>query len=153
LDNVNQKLTIYTIGFSKKSLRRFIELLKKADVGRVVDVRLNNTSQLAGYSKRDDLEFVLSLVNIKYIHLPSLAPTENILKKYKDKQLSWHDYEKEFLSLLEERKVLKLWGSEINPTEINCLLCSEERPDRCHRRLVANYFLAFDNTVDVKHLY
>jgi len=89
---------IYTIGFSKKNLKEFIARLKNAGVKKVIDVRLNNTSQLAGYAKKEDLEYVLGLVGIDYEHHPELAPTEDLLKSYKKKQITWQEYEKIYRS-------------------------------------------------------
>ncbi|HHW42691.1 DUF488 family protein [Desulfofundulus thermobenzoicus] len=142
-----------TIGFSRKSLRRFIELLKEAGVQRVVDVRLHNTSQLAGFAKKEDLEYILSLVEIDYIHLPGLAPPEELLRAYQGKKVSWNEYQREFLKILEERRAEECWGREINPKEINCLLCTEDRPEHCHRRLVAEYLVRYDPAIVVEHLF
>ncbi|MDH7480176.1 MAG: DUF488 domain-containing protein, partial [Syntrophomonadaceae bacterium] len=99
-------MIICTIGFSKKNLKQFITALKKADVGKVIDVRLNNTSQLAGYAKKQDLEYVLSLVGIAYEHHPELAPTEEIMKGYKQKKITWAQFEDEFKKVLESREPL-----------------------------------------------
>jgi len=127
-------------------------LLKEAGGQRVIDIRLNNTSQLAGFAKKEDLAYILSLVGIGYVHLPALAPTEDILRNFNEKKLSRADYEEEFLRLLKERGALVLWGSGISPNEVNCLLCSEDKPDQCHRRLVAEYFAAADPSITVRHL-
>lgn len=96
---------IYTIGFSKKSLRHFIELLKVSNVTNLVDIRLNNTSQLAGYAKKDDLEYILELVGIEYKHDPSLAPDEDLLEAYKKKRIAWEQYEDRYFQILAERKI------------------------------------------------
>jgi len=49
---INDKVVLYTIGFTKKNARQFFETLKTAGVKRLVDIRLNNQSQLAGFTKR-----------------------------------------------------------------------------------------------------
>lgn len=98
---------IYTIGFSKKNLKEFITRLKNAGVKKVIDVRLNNTSQLAGYAKKEDLEYVLGLVGIDYEHHPELAPTEDLLKSYKSKKITWQEYEKIYKNLLIQREPLQ----------------------------------------------
>ena len=143
-------MQICTIGFSKKSLREFINRLKKNNIKTVIDIRLNNTSQLAGYAKKDDLLFVLELVGIGYEHHPELAPTEIVLKDYKNKKISWQEYEEQFLELLRKRK------PQINIIENNdsniCLLCSEDKPVCCHRRLVAEYYQAKLGNVVINHL-
>lgn len=144
-------IVIYTIGFSKKNLREFIARLKTAGIKKVIDVRLNNTSQLAGYAKKEDLEFVLELVGINYKHLPELAPTEELLKNYKSKKVSWQDYEKEYSKILLHREPLKSINLETEDGPV-CLLCSEDKPERCHRRLLAEFYSQQFPGVEVGHL-
>jgi len=131
-------MKVFTIGFTKKPARRFFELLRASGAKRVVDVRLNNVSQLAGFAKRDDLSFFLkNLCAMEYAHLPELAPTQEMLDEYKKGKGSWEAYASQFLSLMKERRI-----EESVPKEIiadACLLCSEDKPHHCHRRLVAEY--------------
>jgi uncharacterized protein (DUF488 family) len=130
---------IYTIGFTKKSAGQFFGALRSAGIKRLIDIRLNNSSQLAGFTKQDDLAFFLrEILRAEYMHHLILAPTKEILDGYKNKKITWEEYERRFNSLLTERKVedrinRKLFGL---PT---VLLCSEPKPDKCHRRLVAEY--------------
>lgn len=145
------KTNICTIGFSKKNLRKFVELLESNNVEKLVDIRLNNTSQLAGYSKKDDLEYVMELRKIEYVHEPILAPTEDILKDYKNKKISWEDYEKRYKNLLKERKVEEIINGIIG-NKVICLLCSEEKPHHCHRRLLAEYIDQHLGDVIIVHL-
>src|SRR3954467_11743384 len=99
-------MKVFTIGFTQKTAKRFFELLSNAQVKRVVDVRLNNTGQLAGFSKQEDLIFFLrELGGIDYVHLPELAPTQDILDAYKKHKGLWEVYEQEFLSLMEKRRI------------------------------------------------
>lgn len=131
-------MKIFTIGFTKKSAEEFFTQLKNPEIKKLIDVRLNNVSQLAGFTKRDDLcFFTKAICGIDYVHLPLLAPTQLMLDAYKKKRGSWSDYEREFLALMEQRAV----ESVLSPAEIagSCLLCSEDKPDHCHRRLVAEY--------------
>lgn len=131
-------MKVYTIGFTQKSAQRFFELLRKAHVKRVVDVRLNNTGQLAGFSKHDDLIFFLREIGgIDYVHLPELAPTADILDAYKKHKGSWEVYEQEFLSLMEKRRIDQTVARDI--IDGGCLLCSEHKPHHCHRRLVVDF--------------
>lgn len=131
-------MKIYTIGFTQKSAQRFFGLLRNAGVRRIVDVRLNNTGQLAGFSKQDDLIFFLREIGgIDYVHLPELAPTPDILDTYKKHRGSWEVYEQEFLSLMEKRRIDQTVAREI--IDQGCLLCSEHKPHHCHRRLVVDY--------------
>ena len=128
----------YTIGFTQKSAQQFFGLLRNANIKRVVDVRLNNTGQLAGFSKQDDLAFFLhELGGIDYIHIPDLAPTQDILDAYKKHKGSWEVYEQEFLSLMEKRRIDETVAQSV--IDQGCLLCSEHKPHHCHRRLVLDY--------------
>ena len=144
-------MKLYTIGFTKKSAEKFFTLLKNSGTCRLADVRLNNTSQLAGFAKRDDLEyFVRAICGIDYVHVPDLAPTQDILDAFKKHKGDWRLYEREFLSLMAGRKV-----EDTVPREVldgACLLCSEETPEHCHRRLVAEYLNGKWGGVEVVHL-
>ena len=129
---------ICTIGFAKKSLRTFVQLLKDAKVTKLIDTRLNNTSQLAGFAKKDDLAYILELVGIKYVHDPLLAPTDSILKGYKKKEITWPQYEELYLQLLKDRNILNKVTNQLTD-EVACFLCSEDKPEHCHRRLLVEY--------------
>jgi uncharacterized protein (DUF488 family) len=144
-------ITLYTIGFTKKSARDFFSLLKMFGVKSLLDIRLNATSQLAGFAKKDDLSFFLSeICQCKYRHLPEFAPTKEILDGYHEKKISWPEYEVLFKQLLEERKP----DSILLATELNnaCLLCAEPTPEKCHRRLVAEYLKSAYPEIEIKHL-
>lgn len=126
-------------------------MLIKAGVKKLVDARLNNSSQLAAFAKKDDLKYFLrALGNIDYIHLPILAPTEDILTEYKKNKGDWQLYEKKFLALMEERRI----ENAVNPLDFDgaCLLCSEHLPNQCHRRLVAEYLKNKWGNVEIIHL-
>jgi uncharacterized protein (DUF488 family) len=147
-------MSIYTIGFTKKNAAHFFELLHTSGAKRVVDVRLNNVSQLAGFAKRDDLAYFLRRIcSMDYVHLPELAPTQELLDRYKKDGGSWDDYERAFLDLMHAREVEKHVSRE---TIIDgCLLCSEDKPHHCHRRLVAEYLgerWGLAAALDVVHL-
>lgn len=132
-------MTIFTIGFTKKSAQEFFTRLQRPGLVRVVDVRLNNSSQLAGFAKKSDLEYFLrSICKIDYVHLPALAPTQELLDSYKKKKGDWERYAADFLELMRERNA----ESAVEKTLLDggCLLCSEDTPEHCHRRLVAEYF-------------
>jgi uncharacterized protein (DUF488 family) len=144
-------MKIFTIGFTKKSAETFFTRLKNAEVKRLIDVRLKNVSQLAGFTKRDDLRyFTKTICNIDYVHLPELAPTADILDPYKKaKNGDWQLYEGQFLDLMRSRHI------ENSPREIldgGCLLCSEKEPHHCHRRLVAEYLKEHWGDVEIEHL-
>lgn len=147
-----QPITIYTIGFAGKTARDFFEKIKDANIKRLIDVRLNNVSQLAGFTKKKDLEYFLRvIVNVDYVHLEHLAPTKDILDKFKkQKEMAWSDYEQRFKRLMEQR------SPEVHhlPSEFDkaCLLCSEATPDNCHRRLVAEHLRRKWGNVEIKHL-
>jgi hypothetical protein len=129
-------MKIWTIGFTKKSAEEFFSMLQSSGAKRLLDVRLNNSSQLAGFSKRDDLEYFLKAIcGMEYRHLPELAPAQEMLEAYKGKLVDWAAYEVQFNSLMSERKVEQSVEREV--LEGAVLLCSEPKPDKCHRRLVA----------------
>jgi uncharacterized protein (DUF488 family) len=144
-------MVVCTIGFAKKNLRTFIEKLRAAEVKKIIDIRLHNTSQLAGYAKKDDLEYILGLVGIAYEHHPELAPTAEILDSNKRKKISWVEYERQFGELLILRDSLKNSSLRKEPGPI-CLLCAEDKPTRCHRRLVAEHIAGRVNGVEIRHL-
>lgn len=127
---------IYTIGFTKKTLEDFIKRLKDAGVQRIIDIRLNNSSQLSGFAKSPDLEFILRQFGIEYISVKELAPDEALLSKYR-KDKNWHEYETGFKALLDSRNAKKILSDLQLDKKVSCLLCSEDRADKCHRRLVA----------------
>ncbi len=144
-------MKIYTLGFAKKSAKAFFETLRTAGVSRLLDIRLNNTSQLAGYTKRADLEyFCHAMLGIEYGHLPLLAPTKDILDAYKKHGNSWEVYEREFKALLVSRRPEAVMNTLI--FDRACLLCAEPSPDHCHRRLVAEYLAEKWISVDIIHL-
>jgi uncharacterized protein (DUF488 family) len=129
---------ICTIGFAKKPLKTFVKLLKDAGVTMLVDTRLNNTSQLAGFAKKNDLAYIMDLVGIKYVHEPEMAPTSEILNNYKKKEITWSQYEQAYRGLLENRDILEIAFRQME-NETICFLCSEDQPHHCHRRLLAEY--------------
>jgi uncharacterized protein (DUF488 family) len=144
-------MKVFTIGFTKKSAQRFFELLRGSDTKRVVDVRLNNISQLAGFTKKEDLAYFLKEIGgIEYIHLPVLAPTQEMLDGYKKQGGDWKTYETRFLELMRQRRIEKTIPREVIAD--GCLLCSEDKPHHCHRRLVAEYLKQHWGDVDITHL-
>lgn len=144
-------MRILTIGFTKKGAERFFTLLNKAGARRIVDVRLNNVSQLAGFAKKNDLAYFLDQVcHMGYRHAPSLAPTKEMLDGYKKGGGSWENYERSFLDLMAERRIEDQLDPEL--LEDACLLCSEDKPHFCHRRLVAEYLKDQWGNVQIEHL-
>lgn len=144
-------MKIFTIGFTKTSAESFFTRLREAGVKKVIDVRLNNVSQLAGFAKKDDLRYFLdALCGIEYTHIPELAPTQEMFEAYKKRKGEWVDFKKRFIALMESRRV-----EETIPRESfdgACLLCSEDKPDHCHRRLVAEYLKSKWGYIDIVHL-
>ena len=146
-------MEIFTIGFTRTTAEHFFGRLKSNRIERLLDVRLNNKSQLAGFAKRADLAYFLrELVGAEYEHAPLLAPTQDILDDFKKKgEMPWEEYERRFLKLLREREV----ESQLNPKQFSCrtvLLCSESTPEHCHRRLVAEYLREHWGEVEIVHL-
>lgn len=145
-------MKLFTIGFTKKSAETFFTGLRNAGVKRLIDVRLNNVSQLAGFTKKNDLRyFTKAICNIDYVHLPELAPTADILDAYKKaKNGDWQLYERQFLDLISARQIENTTPREL--LDGGCLLCSEEKPHYCHRRLVAEYLRDKWGDVDIEHI-
>ena len=144
-------MKIFTIGFTKKTAEQFFALLDREDIKRVVDIRLNNSSQLAGFTKGRDLGYFLHRILGKgYVHLPQLAPSAEMLKTYRDEARNWLGYEKDFIALMQARRV-----EDTVPMDLldgGCLLCSEATPENCHRRLVAEYFEQHLPSAEICHL-
>jgi len=144
-------MRIFTIGFTKKTAQKFFETLRQAGTKRVVDVRLNNVSQLAGFAKREDLAFFLrEICGIDYVHVPELAPTQVMLDEYKKLRGDWTNYANRFLDLMTERRIEERISKDIIAE--GCLLCSEEKPHHCHRRLVAEYLRQHWGDLEIQHL-
>lgn len=144
-------MRLFTIGFTKKPARRFFELLRTSGARRIVDVRLNNVSQLAGFTKKDDLAyFAKAICAMDYVHLPALAPTQDMLDRYKKEGSDWAAYEREFLELMRHRRIEETVSRE--SIADGCLLCSEDKPHHCHRRLVAEYLKGQWGNVEILHL-
>ena len=144
-------MKLFTLGFTKKSAEEFFGRLKRSGATHLVDVRLNNVSQLAGFTKKDDLRFFTEAIcGIHYVHLPILAPTQAMLDGYKKAKGGWEAYERQFLELMMKRRVEREVSRE--DLEGACLLCSEDRPDHCHRRLVAEYLKRHWGDVQIVHL-
>lgn len=144
-------MKLFTIGFTKKSAETFFTRLKEYRVEKLVDVRLNNVSQLAGFSKKDDLRYFLrEICGIDYIHTKELAPTQDILTEFKSNKGDWNVYRREFIKLMEDRRIEEV----LSPQDIDgcCLLCSEESPHECHRRLIAEYLRDKWDNVDIIHI-
>lgn len=146
-----KKINLLTIGFTRKTAENFFELLIQNGVKKVIDVRLNNISQLAGFSKKPDLAYFLDkIAKIEYVHGLELAPTAEILTKYKKNKGDWSIYEQEFLQLIKERQI----ETKLSPELLDnaCLLCSEAQPHYCHRRLVAEYLQQHWGNINLIHL-
>lgn len=145
-------MTTFTIGFTKTTAEDFFDRLNTAGVQSVIDVRLQNTSQLAGFAKAADLTFFLEKIGgIAYRHAPELAPDEALFSDYRKKGLSWTDFEPRFLDIMATRKI----EDRFEPQELEgaCLLCSEDTPHNCHRRLVVEYLEdRWGHSLDVTHL-
>ncbi|MBR8834052.1 MAG: DUF488 domain-containing protein [Stigonema ocellatum SAG 48.90 = DSM 106950] len=133
-----RSVNLFTIGFTKKTAQQFFEALVNVGVKSVIDTRLNNVSQLAGFTKRADLEYFKKKIgDIKYVHIMDMAPSKDILDAYKKNNGDWETYEKKFLKLMSDRQI----ENKISPELLDggCLLCSEAKAHYCHRRLVAEY--------------
>lgn len=146
------QIDIYTIGFTKKGAAEFFELLRDANITKLIDTRINNRSQLSGFAKRDDLIFFLDeIIDAEYVHDTDLAPTKDLLNEWRNDEISWSTYEDRFEKLMTEREIEDKLDKSIyaSPT---VLLCSEHKPDHCHRRLVVEYLDDKWGNVNAIHL-
>jgi uncharacterized protein (DUF488 family) len=146
-------INVCTIGFAEKKAEGFFGLLKGSQATHLMDVRLNNVSQLAGFTKKDDLRFfVKEILGWKYSHVPELAPTKDILDSFKKHGGDWAVYEDAFINLMERRRIETTFS--MNDFDKACLLCSEHKPHHCHRRLVVEYLNSkWGGNMSIKHLF
>ncbi len=146
--------TLYTIGFTKKTAKQFFELLKENHVDILIDTRISNNSQLAGFAKEDDLKYFLKeIADIIYSYRPDFAPTKELLKDWRDKKITWDQYETQYTFLQEQRKTYRNFLKDYETFNNPCILCSEDTPEFCHRRLLADLIKkAFSKEVEIKHL-
>lgn len=145
-------MEVFTIGFAKKTAPEFFETLRRANIKRLIDIRLKNTSQLARFTRREDLPYFLrELCGADYVHEPMLSPSQDILDAYKKQKGSWEEFERRFLALMAERRIEDAVdrGSFETPT---VLLCSEPTADDCHRRLVLEYLREKWGNLEITHL-
>lgn len=143
-------MNIYTIGFAQKSAEEFFTLLTKNKVKKLIDIRLNNKSQLAGFANVKHLPYLLKIHHIEYEYKPEFAPTKVLLNGYKDKTISWQEYEKTYNQILIDRDLFREFS--IDDFEDAVLLCSEPTAEQCHRRLAAEYIANKFTNVNIKHL-
>lgn len=144
-------MKLYTIGFTGKSAEYFFTCLRRAGVRNILDVRLNNTSQLSGFSKRDDLRFFArEICKAGYAQLPVLAPSEDLFHARKKENMTWQAYEKRYLDAIGRRAV----ETQVDPALLDggCLLCAEDDPRHCHRRLAAEYLAEKRGDIEIVHL-
>lgn len=146
-------MNIYTIGFTKKSAEEFFETLHNQDIKLLIDTRINNVSQLAGFAKGKDLEYFLrKTYGIFYSYRPDFAPTKELLKDWRDKKISWNEYELRYNTLIENRATYKRFMNDFKDFENVCILCSEATPEHCHRRLLCELIKRDNPEVEIKHL-
>ena len=145
-------ITLYTIGFTKKSAERFFTLLRDNHVKQLVDVRISNSSQLAGFAKGKDLEFfVKEICHIPYKHISDFAPTKELLDQWHKQEVSWDENQIIYTEMLMERGIIRKYG--VKCFEGSCFLCSEDTPEQCHRRLLAEYMKKHsEELVQIIHL-
>lgn len=144
-------IKLFTIGFTGKSAEGFFDLLKNADVNKIIDTRINNVSQLSGFAKGADLKFFAKEIgDMSYVHNVDFAPTKELLADYRNKKMNRKEYEDAYLNLLDMRKIIQ----KVNVEDLhqNCLLCSEHTPEKCHRRLLAEYLKNVRNDIEITHL-
>lgn len=146
-------MKIFTIGFAQKSAKEFFEILAKNEIECLIDVRLNNSSQLAGFTKSKDLEYFLkTILNIDYIYDVNFAPTKELLDEYKSQKIDWTTYENKYLNLISKRKIENSFGEILKKYSRICLLCSEKDANLCHRKILAQYLKSRNSVIKIMHL-
>jgi uncharacterized protein (DUF488 family) len=140
-----------TIGFTKKSAEQFFSLLKRNGVSLLADIRLNNSGQLAGYTKAKDLAYFLSLLGIKYEHWKDFAPTKELRNSYHS-DWNFEKYAQEYTSLVTQRRAIERLRQGLFESETVCLLCSEATAEKCHRRVAADLIRESSPGLEIKHL-
>ncbi|MFA5428072.1 MAG: DUF488 domain-containing protein [Sulfurimonas sp.] len=143
-------MNLFTIGYTQKSAEEFFTLLTKNGVKKLIDIRLNNTSQLAGFANAKHLPYLLKLHNIEYEYKTEFAPTKELLKGYQDENIDWEEYEKQYNQILIDRDIF--FNTSLSEFEDAVLLCSEPTAEQCHRRLAAEYIEKHFENVNIKHL-
>ena len=146
-------IKLFSIGFTKKSCEKFFQLLMASKVQRIVDTRINRTSQLAGFTKYPDLDYIANLHTIDYIYREDMAPSQDLLKRYRDKKtkMSWQAYTTEYLGLIKKRQVVE-GIVDVASFADNCFLCSEYKPEECHRSLLLDKIKEKFTNVEIIHL-
>jgi len=151
MKSLSGNIALFTIGYSKKKAEEFFQLLIQAKISLLIDVRLNNQSQLAGFTKKNDLPYFLQTIcSCAYKHIPQWAPTKDILDDYKKKNITWPEYSERFLELVKQRAIEK--EAQLLNLDHACFLCSEPQADKCHRRLVAEYLQKKIGNLSITHL-
>ena len=144
-------IKLFTIGFTEKSAEQFFDLLINAGVKKIIDTRIHNVSQLAGYAKGRDLKyFAREIGNMEYEHRVDYAPTKELLHQYRHKEITWPEYEAKYIRLLKERNIIK--NTDFKSLQGACLLCSEHMPEQCHRRILAEYLRNHNRKIKIIHL-
>jgi uncharacterized protein (DUF488 family) len=148
----NNAVQVATIGFTGKTAQEFFDLLKNAEVRTVLDIRLSNTSQLAGFAKKQDLPFFLDkLCGAAYEEMPDLAPEPDLFKRFKAKELTWDDFSAAYVELIAKRRVES--NLDVDQFRSACLLCSEHLPHHCHRALALEYLNSrWNSRLKITHL-
>lgn len=146
-------MKIFTIGFTQKSAREFFNKIKENKIDLLLDIRLNNVSQLAGFAKGRDLEYFLNeICHCEYAHDEMFAPTKALLDNYRAKKVSWIEYEKIFAEILKTRPIIERFNKIYGKFNNICLLCTEPTPEQCHRRLVAEYLKEHIENIEIIHI-
>ena len=131
-------IKLYTIGFTRKSAEHFFNLLRNNGVKRLVDVRISNSSQLAGFAKGKDLEFFVNeICHIPYQHIVDFSPSKDLLDRWHKEEVTWDEYEKIYIKMLQDREIIRKFG--VKTFDGACFLCSEDTPEQCHRRLLVEF--------------
>ena len=145
-------MKLFTLGFTQKSAEKFFGLIKSHNIEILADIRFNNNNQLAGFTRKRDLPYLLSLHNCEYSNCPELAPSSEILKPYKKKLITWDEYSQKYINLMEAREAVNFFHERFKLRNSVCLLCAEPKPEKCHRRLLAEMIAKKYPDAEIIHL-
>lgn len=144
-------MKIYTIGFTGKTAEEFFSLVDTGNIRKLIDIRINRSSQMSGFAKERDLSFFLEKLNgIEYVVNEELAPTKSLLSEYRNRQIDWSTYSLNYMDLLRKRSILSKFNQSYFDDSL--LLCSEKEPLACHRVLLSDYLKSNFNDVEIVHL-
>lgn len=142
---------IYTIGTQGMHDDDFLNILNENEIDAVIDIRLHNEGRWYRFASGKHIKDISKAIGIDYIHNTQLAPTKEMLIKWREEH-NWQDYEDKFINILKTREALSIWDKIAKNYPRPCLLCAEKLAETCHRRLLAEYLIRNGRASRIIHL-